>query len=63
MPIISVKAQHDFAREILSLLGGNREYTPKDLQDLLDILAVVRIVCMVLDSEDTKPGRMKCKFE
>lgn len=63
MPIISVKAKRDFAREILSLLGRNREYTPKELQDLVDILAVARIVCMVLDSEDTKSRRMKCKFE
>lgn len=63
MPIISVTAQHDFAREMLSLIGGKREHTPKELQDLIVILAVARVVCMVLDSENTKSRRMKCKFE
>lgn len=62
MPIISVKI-HDFAKEMLSLLGGNREYTPKEPQDLVDILAVARILCIVLDSEATKSRRMKHKFE
>lgn len=31
--IISTNSQHDFAREILYLLGENRAYTPKELRD------------------------------